>query len=432
MAVIVRNLILATINASRHSRNISTALSYKHSMNNVEILKQMSKNTFRILNNSRIDVTTTSISAQNDYFKICTLAPPLAQQKQIMHRSFRTVMQCFGAKMLALNKTITKKSFCPLFSSFLAVLSRSTSVEHEFSHTIRKKSTWLSKTMEQFIIKSSKTNNEDNDKKESSVNSKTYFDDRLFEMPSMFVRHKPETNHVLKIIVEGNIGSGKTTFLSIFAKNCSKLCHDSLIVPEPVDLWRDVGGVNIFQLLADDPNRWSFTFQSYVQLTMLKVSTIFKGKTIFSIVFLFSSQIHELMPEKGNVKVMERSLYSARYCFVENLLQKKLLSTCEYYVLNQWFNNCLPAAQIDLIIYLRTDPDIVFERIQKRGRPEESKITLDYLRSLHDLHEDWLVRKKFPLPAPVLTIDANTPLEDLVNVYEEQTGGILREHRLLV
>jgi len=125
---------------------------------------------------------------------------------------------------------------------------------------------------------------------------------------------------------------------------------------------------------------------------------------------------------------MERSLFSARYCFVENLLRKGLLQPCEYYVLDQWFKTSLPSAPVDLIIYLRSDPDIVFERIKRRGRPEETGLTLDYLRALHDLHEDWLIHSKFPLPARVLTIDANTPLDQIVSVYEEKTGGILREH----
>ena len=137
-------------------------------------------------------------------------------------------------------------------------------------------------------------------------------------------------------------------------------------------------------------------------------------------------------PEEGNFKVMERSLYSARYCFVENLFAKGLLQPSEYFILNEWFKASLPSAQIDLIIYLKSDPDVVYDRIKRRGRPEETGITLEYLRSLHDLHEDWLVQKKFPLPAQVLTIDANTPLEQIVSVYVEKTGGIFREHMVSV
>lgn len=212
---------------------------------------------------------------------------------------------------------------------------------------------------------------------------------------------------VCRIIVEGNIGSGKTTFLKIFSKSSASLLHPPLIIPEPINLWRNVGGVNIFQLLADDPKRWSFTFQSYVQLTMVK--------------------IHEMEPEESNFKVMERSLYSARYCFVENLKRNGILDDAECFILDQWFEASLPSAPVDLIIYLRSDPNIVYKRIQERGRPEESGIKLEYLQTLHELHEEWLIEKKFPLPAPVLTIDANIPFEKIVSVYEQKTGGILRD-----
>lgn len=84
---------------------------------------------------------------------------------------------------------------------------------------------------------------------------------------------KNEHNKVLQVIVEGNIGSGKTTFLNIFANSSSitKIEDRPFIVPEPIEAWRNVNGQNVFQLLAEDTKRWCFTFQSYVQLTMAKV-----------------------------------------------------------------------------------------------------------------------------------------------------------------
>lgn len=82
-----------------------------------------------------------------------------------------------------------------------------------------------------------------------------------------------KNKHVYHIIVEGNIGSGKTTFLDIFRKCASGCGLRSLVMPEPIDKWRNVGGQNLFQLLADDPKRWSFTFQSYVYKTMADVCT---------------------------------------------------------------------------------------------------------------------------------------------------------------
>lgn len=112
--------------------------------------------------------------------------------------------------------------------------------------------------MEQFIFdtKSSKNNN-------SLI-------DLIRQKNSLAISSK-NLDKVLKIVVEGNIGSGKTTFLSFFDRYAKQMFQSPMVLPEPVDNWRDVDGVNIFQLLADDPIRWSFTFQSYVQFTMLLV-----------------------------------------------------------------------------------------------------------------------------------------------------------------
>ena len=130
-------------------------------------------------------------------------------------------------------------------------------------------------------------------------------------LDSAFLNPTKSSRKIYRIAVEGNIGSGKTTFLQIFSRCCTSTHMASpLIIPEPIELWRDVSGVNLFQLLADDPARWSFAFQSYVQLTMLK--------------------IHQLDPteQQANFKAMERSLFSARYCFVENLYTRGLLKVC--------------------------------------------------------------------------------------------------------
>lgn len=42
------------------------------------------------------------------------------------------------------------------------------------------------------------------------------------------------------VCIEGNIGSGKTTFLSYFKK-----FDNVTVLEEPVELWRDVSGTNL-------------------------------------------------------------------------------------------------------------------------------------------------------------------------------------------
>ena len=41
-------------------------------------------------------------------------------------------------------------------------------------------------------------------------------------------------------------------------------------------------------------------------------------------------------------------------------------------------------------IYLKTSPEICLQRIKKRGRKGENNITLEYLKSCHEYHEQWL------------------------------------------
>lgn len=44
-----------------------------------------------------------------------------------------------------------------------------------------------------------------------------------------------------------------------------------------------------------------------------------------------------------------------------------------------------------LLVYIRTSPIVAFNRILQRVQPEESKLEFAYLKTLHDLHENWLM-----------------------------------------
>lgn len=208
----------------------------------------------------------------------------------------------------------------------------------------------------------------------------------------------------IRVAVEGNIGSGKTSLLNYF-----KQFDNTEVHIEPVARWRDINGTNALALQYQDPQRWSMTLQSYVQLTML--------------------QVHECAPVKS-VKLMERSLYSARYCFIENLYKRGSMTHFEYSILCNWFDYILQTdnsekCRVDLIVYLKTTPEILHDRIIRRCRPEETAIPLDYLKGLHELHEDWLVRgSQFAKPAPCLVIDADCSVDEMVAQYEGSKAAI--------
>lgn len=206
----------------------------------------------------------------------------------------------------------------------------------------------------------------------------------------------------VKVSIEGNIGSGKTTLLDYFKK------HSHVeVITEPVAEWQNVGEGNTLELFYEDPSRWSYLFQSYVLFTMLK--------------------IHKREPTRP-VTLMERSVYSAGYCFVENLYKSRNMSSVEYGVYRKWFDWMVTEEKphVDLIVYLRTSPEECFERIKRRSRTEESEIPMSLITSIHECYEDWLIRKtKFPVPAPVLILDGNKELKDMFKIYETNTKSIL-------
>lgn len=86
--------------------------------------------------------------------------------------------------------------------------------------------------------------------------------------------------------------------------------------------------------------------------------------------------------------------------------------------------------KVDLIVYLRTEPSALHERIASRARSEETAIPLEYLQSLHSLHEEWLMEKKFGLPAPVLVLDANQDLPTMYKKFQEFAPEILCRNML--
>lgn len=79
-----------------------------------------------------------------------------------------------------------------------------------------------------------------------------------------------------------------------------------------------------------------------------------------------------------------------------------------------------------LSVYLRTTPEIVYERMKKRARSEETCVSLDYLKELHELHENWLIHGQSYRPAPVLVLDANLDLNSIGSEYQRSENSILR------
>jgi len=213
------------------------------------------------------------------------------------------------------------------------------------------------------------------------------------------------------ITVEGNVGSGKSTLLQYFQRY-----PDIAVYPEPVPVWTNLNGTDFLGLVYQDPPRWGMTFESLVQLTMLEHHM---------------KQHREKGKKTSPVKIMERSLQSCRYCFVEQL--GPVMTPGEREVLHSWYRLLHDQKEfdidVDVVIYLRTDPDVIYERVAKRNRKEEMKIPLSYFKEMHRLHEAWLMERtsagSADLP-PVIVIDANQDISVLQKTYRKLAKDIYK------
>lgn len=164
------------------------------------------------------------------------------------------------------------------------------------------------------------------------------------------------------ITVNGNIGTGKSTFCAALGSLIG--AH---VMQEPVDkpAFRTLLG-----RYYDDPKRWGFTFQMYA------LKERFKQHTLAS----------ELVAN-GVTVVQDRDIYSDG-CFGRLVYLDENMTTEEWDVYAETFGALKRFLRYpDLLVYLRADPEICHERTKRRGRKEEAGVPLDYLKRLHDEHE---------------------------------------------
>lgn len=194
-------------------------------------------------------------------------------------------------------------------------------------------------------------------------------------------------------VLEGNIGAGKSTFLSLIR---TALPHVN-IVQEPVAKWlQQSQGDSLLENFYLDPKRWAFSLETYTMVMRM----------------LELQKLHQ----SSDIIVMERSLYSGHYCFAQNGFDQGFFNPVEWNIYQAWANFFLPTLQAPSgFIYLQSTPEICMQRIAKRNRTAETSLTLDYVTQIHEKHELFLVKKSGVFnnlhPVPVLTLPVNDDFE---------------------
>lgn len=197
-------------------------------------------------------------------------------------------------------------------------------------------------------------------------------------------------------IIEGNMGVGKSTLLTLFNNHYP----DVLVVQEPVTQWTiEKHGNSLLSNFYKDIKRWAYTLETFTMIT----------RTIYHL---------EAQTNDNPWYLMERSIYSGHYCFAKNGYLEGNLNHLEWKIYLEWVKfflerHCKPPRGF---IYLQASPETCFKRVQQRNRSAESTVSFAYIQQIHNRYEDLLIHKvnvaETIKHVPVLVLPSD---QDLIN-----------------
>jgi deoxyadenosine/deoxycytidine kinase len=155
------------------------------------------------------------------------------------------------------------------------------------------------------------------------------------------------------ITLDGNIGCFKTSILNYFHKY-----YKTPVDLEPVENWSEY----LKNMYNTDKSTYNFQIRVWLDRCWIQ--------------------------EKSNtILLMERSPYFIKNVFVEKAYEDKTISEEEYKNILTLHKTTDKLWEPQGYIYLRSNPEICFNRIIKRGREAEKNIKIEYLKRIHELHD---------------------------------------------
>lgn len=196
-----------------------------------------------------------------------------------------------------------------------------------------------------------------------------------------------------KIIIDGVIGAGKTTLISLMQNNLKSTLKIKAIF-EPVDLWNKTGALQYFY---KDITKNCYEFQTYTFITRI-------NKII--------DEIYE--NQDADIYIMERSIWTDRYIFME--LLKDIVGDMRMKMYNQWCDtwSYIMPMHVDKWVLLDTSLDESLRRIEIRKRDGEDGISIDYQTNLYNKHIEFYDKLKNE-GKPVVIIDSKLMDSNFIN-----------------
>lgn len=178
------------------------------------------------------------------------------------------------------------------------------------------------------------------------------------------------------LVIDGLIGSGKTTLIDVLNTGLSKKGWKITVVKEPVDKWLNSG---ILQRFYADQHRWGYHFQTKA----------FHDRVVENIK-AFEDHGHDT-----DVFILERSPFTDTL-FMEVLHDDQVVDDLEMKHYREWWAlwyRVMPYNP-DLFLYLNPSIDACMSRLESRNRDGEGGVSIDYQKKLEAKHDQFFLPDK--------------------------------------
>lgn len=195
------------------------------------------------------------------------------------------------------------------------------------------------------------------------------------------------------LAIAGNIGVGKTELTTRLSAELGWMAYYEPVIQNPYldDFYADM-------------SRWSFHLQIYFLSERFKAQVqigasplpFIQDRTIYEDAEIFARVLHD----QGSMTEVDYRNYTSLFHVLVGFLRKP-----------------------DLIVYLKASPEVLMERIARRGRASEKSIGIDYIARLNGAYDDWMRRAR--AETEVLEIDTDrVPLQGETEAFAQLVNDL--------